>query len=225
MAYHTATTPSPRYPENYASQGKLVTSLSIALGVYVVLSLSLFIVQLWYALATNHVIQLTDDAAELLFVSGTTVHWLHDGFDAACCAVGLKFVQRASQNARVLGAFAMRFTPESSVDSFDQRNFFRIMVPARMMNELWAASGPEVEALSTPRFLVWWWPLFLVAKAIQVLGLVAGSSPDAAWWLAASQLLNIAVLYLSYRLLEGLHERQELRAMARAASKHRALSA
>ena len=105
MAYHTATTPSPRYPENYASQGKLVTSLSIALGVYVVLSLSLFIVQLWYALATNHVIQLTDDAAELLFVSGTTVHWLHDGFDAACCAVGLKFVQRASQNARVLGAF------------------------------------------------------------------------------------------------------------------------
>lgn len=227
MAYHTSTKPSPRYPEHYVSQGKLVTSLSVALGIYTVLSLCLFAAQVWLALVASDVVKLTDDTAEVMFVTGSTIHFLRDGFDAACCAAGLTFIQRASHNARVLGAFAMRFTPESSVEAFEGRDFFRILLPPRLLSELWAASGPEDEALRPSRLVTWWWPLFVGSKALQVWSLVGGVSadPTVAWLVAGSQLLNIGVIYLSYRLLEGLHERQELRAMERAASKHRGQSA
>ncbi|MGE0323113.1 MAG: DUF4328 domain-containing protein [Polyangiaceae bacterium] len=227
MAYHTATKPSPRYPEHYVSQGKLVTSLSVALGIYTVLSLCLFAAQVWSALVASDVVKLTDDTAEVMFVTGSTIHFLRDGFDAACCAAGVTFIHRASHNARVLGAFAMRFTPESSVEAFNGRDLFGLLLPPRLLSELWAASGPENEALRPSRMVTWWWPLFVASKAIQVWSLLGGFSrdPAVAWCVACSQLLDIGVLYLSYRLLEGLHERQELRAIARAASKHRAQSA
>ena len=79
MAYHPSTKPSPRYPEHYVSQGKLVTSLSVALGIYTVLSLCLFAAQVWSALVASDVVKLTDDTAEVMFVMGSTIHFLRAG--------------------------------------------------------------------------------------------------------------------------------------------------
>ena len=83
----------------------------------------------------------------------------------------LRWIYRANQNARALGATAMRFTPGWAILWYfiPIANLWK---PYQAMKEIWKASADPHDpgAAETSRLLPWWWFLWILSNIVgQVL--------------------------------------------------------
>jgi hypothetical protein len=125
---------------------------------------------------------------------------------------------RAQANLRALGAADLRYSPGWAVGWW-YIPFANIVMPFKVMRELWQASEPRAGAIdwkATPStsLLGWWWATWLGARyVLPGLSLQLGSGIDdlvvRTWLLIGTHVLTIVAGVLAITLVRGIDVRQE----------------